>query len=642
MVQVPTKESGLTVKVPIKRGDLTRITNIVRSVVGLGDIPCKLNGTLLPTLKMSFEPAHVNIIEEDYGRRWVNTIDYLNTGILIRYANVVYPLFVKDTEYPELHEVLKKISVFKPSGHNIIIQAYPDSLSLNPSRESISMTDFSVLSLTNLLTKTYANLMTVYDGVVADAQAKFNHTLAEANLYDVSQVWLYGHKLRRVVDAIVEEEEPKYSNHQRYFLRHWANEDSYNNKAKAETIFLHKYRTLDNTPMRNVDLDIALLRLCYLRRGVFPYVYQRIIKAVSGLNLKNLAFYGAMDGRTTTIDQVTFSSKSLILQLLKRKVLIARTAKELNDSREINSTCLMIRYADAANQKKLIDLLESLDVDYEDLTGTIPPPKKREVPTVADYINGVPLYLGGWNTRTTDVSVLIVERSDGTYVTHDGTQVRHAAISAIQNYSNLNIGVVPTVTIAKSLTKKWNLSTVNETAIKVMQDYWNANKEQWIQQSVSIGKVVDCLNSVMGNVREIRNLPRRAYTRHRTAYLYRILEESYKDFRYKYADNTKQGNAFVSKWRDLLWSISREDTSAKDAEKLLNKTVVVSDLPAPLVLRATAVALWAHWDAFDADEFVDNDLVMSFIDQQLRKLENEYRNKNGSHSRNYGYYHPIR
>ena len=166
MVQLPTTESGVTVRIPINAQDAQTFTRLLQQVVYSGDFPTNLNNAKMKTVGMPFDTGVLQVIPYEFPIGHVK--EYA-----IRYANVLYPLPEVTTESPEEYRYLcKKLEEFNSIlyRHNafnnerllIVIQAEPDSLILQPSREAIAETDTSYVSLIKLLRSSLEDGVTEY------------------------------------------------------------------------------------------------------------------------------------------------------------------------------------------------------------------------------------------------------------------------------------------------------------------------------------------------------------------------------------------------------------------------------------------------------------------------------------------------
>lgn len=155
LVSVPCgDESGLQVSLAVKHEDLSRFKEVIHTIAKFGEMNVRYNGTQrLSTIPFS-QAKHGFLMTKD-----VNGISgSQNHKIFVRYGNVVYP--VPDhqnikVEYAKVVQLIEKVGNARSYGYGttwkIIFQARPDTISVTPSRESLSMTDHTVDSIKELL-----------------------------------------------------------------------------------------------------------------------------------------------------------------------------------------------------------------------------------------------------------------------------------------------------------------------------------------------------------------------------------------------------------------------------------------------------------------------------------------------------------
>lgn len=148
LLSIPTEDEGLTLTLQVKdRSDALRFKELIQRLVANGEINAKLNGKLLPTIAFS-EMKHGYVVTKQ-------KVLEQNSRICLRYGNVIYPLEAH-AEY--LHDYNRTIAVLDllgnhHGGHNLILQAKPNTLSITPSRESLSMEDKTIKTVTAMLKK---------------------------------------------------------------------------------------------------------------------------------------------------------------------------------------------------------------------------------------------------------------------------------------------------------------------------------------------------------------------------------------------------------------------------------------------------------------------------------------------------------
>ena len=149
IVSVPTQETGLEVSINITNPhDAHRLTQRVVRVLANGEMNAMLNGVKAKVVPFS-------LMEQGY--LLTNEKPLLNDyKILVRYGAVIYPVDDHDS-YSTLYRQVRKV-VNNIDGHDyrdgefcLILQAEPGSLSLTPSRETLTITGKTTETVTKLL-----------------------------------------------------------------------------------------------------------------------------------------------------------------------------------------------------------------------------------------------------------------------------------------------------------------------------------------------------------------------------------------------------------------------------------------------------------------------------------------------------------
>lgn len=145
----PTTETGITVKIPINPAD--RMNHLipwhVRNVVFNGDIKATLNQEELPTLGLEETEFGLVMLTDDD----MQLTRHIKSRISVRYGNVIYP--VENTEH--WSELYNKVNSLLANHYHckLIMLAPPDSISITPSRESLTNSDITVETINKLLVK---------------------------------------------------------------------------------------------------------------------------------------------------------------------------------------------------------------------------------------------------------------------------------------------------------------------------------------------------------------------------------------------------------------------------------------------------------------------------------------------------------
>ena len=141
----PTEDTGLTVTIRIQSSDRVRFDTLIRRIVHNGDMNMHLNGKQLDTVGFDLSQGNYLITK-------TTLLDY-RTPIMVRYGNVVYPVdSVKaiEQQYGEVCAHLKTLHRRQDVDYSIVFQAPAHSISVTPSRESLSMQDHTVNTLSTL------------------------------------------------------------------------------------------------------------------------------------------------------------------------------------------------------------------------------------------------------------------------------------------------------------------------------------------------------------------------------------------------------------------------------------------------------------------------------------------------------------
>lgn len=183
MVQVPTLEQGIEVKIPIvKPEDVRMFKDIIRNIAAYGEMNVVLNKEHIPIIPISTAEKNVFLCK---------TLPYAtNDMVHVRYGNVIYPVPDHDDYRSDMQKVINSINAVtgdrwsRQSTWYLIVQAPPHSISVTPSRESLSMTDTSV----NTLRGIFRDLVKVMD---VTSQG-FDERMAKVAMRDIDEDWLSG------------------------------------------------------------------------------------------------------------------------------------------------------------------------------------------------------------------------------------------------------------------------------------------------------------------------------------------------------------------------------------------------------------------------------------------------------------------
>ena len=183
MVSVPTTETGVEVIIPVKsREDMGLFIDIAHDIAAFGEMNVLVNDKQVEVVPIS--TAENNMFLTTRAPR--GSYDKIN----IRYGNVIYPV-KPDVEYIGQWKRLKDILDDIPSRNRyqnandfcLILQAPPNSISVTPSRESLSNTETTIKTLRGLFTDIINHMETgsdIFEERLLAEQAKaIDHLWAE-------------------------------------------------------------------------------------------------------------------------------------------------------------------------------------------------------------------------------------------------------------------------------------------------------------------------------------------------------------------------------------------------------------------------------------------------------------------------------
>lgn len=152
IASMPTTDTGLTVTIDIEPRDKTSFDSLIAGVIANGDILADVNGERAETLP--FDSMKHNFL--------LTTDSPLNdtTPIKLRYGTVVYPLHRSEEieiAYDQVSSFLNHLnrgSTQYRGGHKrlyLILQAEPNTITVTPSRETLSMQSKTIKTVNSLL-----------------------------------------------------------------------------------------------------------------------------------------------------------------------------------------------------------------------------------------------------------------------------------------------------------------------------------------------------------------------------------------------------------------------------------------------------------------------------------------------------------
>lgn len=188
MVSVPTTETGVEVIIPVKnREDMRNFIEITKDIASFGEMNVLVNGEQVEVVPISTAENNMFLTT----RKPRGSYSVIN----IRYGNVIYPV-QPDPEYIGQWKRLKDILDDIPSRNRyrngnefcLILQAPPNSISVTPSRESLSNTETTIKTLRDLFNQIIDHMQTGSD--------MFEERLLAEQAKAIDHLWAEGYEER--------------------------------------------------------------------------------------------------------------------------------------------------------------------------------------------------------------------------------------------------------------------------------------------------------------------------------------------------------------------------------------------------------------------------------------------------------------
>jgi len=151
IVTVPTDEQGIQVKIAIKSGDRKRFDELIRRIVQNGAMRMTLNGELLPSLPFDDMTNGFMLTKKKVLENF--------SPIVIRYGNVIYPIESAPEYAGEWADITKFLTRLasgigyhaRNNEWSLVLQAAPNTVSVTPSRESLSNQKHTLATIQTLM-----------------------------------------------------------------------------------------------------------------------------------------------------------------------------------------------------------------------------------------------------------------------------------------------------------------------------------------------------------------------------------------------------------------------------------------------------------------------------------------------------------
>ena len=388
LAQLPTTESGLRVKIPVQTKDWPRFIELIKRIVSNGEMNATLNDELLPTIPFSqavngyFLTTKLVMGNQD---RW---------KILLRYGNVIYPIESNDELsklYTDVGHVLKRLE-----DYHLVLQAPPDSISVTPSREALSMQEHTIKTLTRLFKNFLSQVKTLNEEVLIQGKTLTQNEVVQKN-YDAlfSTSWGFTQTSQSVYTDIIDLAGIARNQLTRSYpadpiFRVRDVNQRVQEAAKAKIVdpylaasFLEKLPEVKDLPCRYY---YAVRKSCsdWLHRNVLSKVAVKLQKA--GMDISGLAIIDRMQPRTTNRDcdlvplKLIFGRNHLLNLPFLRKVVVVTTAitnlsdriseyKRYHPATPIDGVLVYhIRSRKAGNAETVLEVFVKLGYEIIDLT----------------------------------------------------------------------------------------------------------------------------------------------------------------------------------------------------------------------------------------------------------------------------------
>ncbi len=143
----PTDEHGITVRIPLNPEKQNyRLAGLIHEVIFNGDILALVNEEQPATIGLNKAECGFLLINEN-----ANAARHLRSQrIYVRYGNVIYPV-ERCAEYGTLYSKVNNL-LERHYRCQLVLQAPADSISITPSRESLTLSETTTSTITDLLT----------------------------------------------------------------------------------------------------------------------------------------------------------------------------------------------------------------------------------------------------------------------------------------------------------------------------------------------------------------------------------------------------------------------------------------------------------------------------------------------------------
>lgn len=140
IVKFPTTESGLEVSLAVQPQDMERFATLIRRIIKNGEMNAVVNGIAAKVIPFSEAKEDFLITREQ--------ISDVRSQVNIRYGNVIYPVDTHEMYAANYNKIA--ILLGQLDQNAIVFQAPPHSISVQPSREGLSMQSHTIDTLVKI------------------------------------------------------------------------------------------------------------------------------------------------------------------------------------------------------------------------------------------------------------------------------------------------------------------------------------------------------------------------------------------------------------------------------------------------------------------------------------------------------------
>ena len=165
-IPITTGDHGIEVKIQIKPHDRHRFLELIARIAANGEMLVNLNGKRLAMLPFGEAKQGFFVTRE-------KVID-THQSLLLRYGNVIYPIDRAGDYLKEYEKIQSRINMLSNGSYNnrqdwkIVFQAPPNTISVTPSRETLSMQEHTIATIKGLFQKFLGLLEAKMDNEVED------------------------------------------------------------------------------------------------------------------------------------------------------------------------------------------------------------------------------------------------------------------------------------------------------------------------------------------------------------------------------------------------------------------------------------------------------------------------------------------